>query len=100
MACIVKELVEGRLRATGTGTATRDRFNFNFCHTLPKLSCDSTWLETTLFYDRSMYLFVLPLLPLLPFLLNVVRHRVLVLPLLTSGLLLFSLLFSFGVICL
>jgi hypothetical protein len=26
MACIVKELVDGRLRATGTGTATRDRF--------------------------------------------------------------------------
>ena len=52
MACMVKELVDGRLRATGTGTATRDRFNFNnFCHTLPKLSRDGTWLETTL---RSM----------------------------------------------
>lgn len=51
MACIVKELVDGRLRATGTGTgtATRDRFNFNnFCHKLPKLSRDDTWLETTL----------------------------------------------------
>ena len=49
----------------------------------------------------QIYLFRV-LLPLLPFLLNVVRHRVLVLPLLTSGLLLFSLLFLllfyFGVI--
>ncbi len=52
MACIVKELVDGRRRATGTGRATRDRFIL--MHTLPKLSRDNTWLETTLSLDLSM----------------------------------------------
>ena len=41
----------------GDGQATRDRFNLNFCHTLPKLSRDNTWLETTLrsMTDLSIY---------------------------------------------